>query len=157
MCYCRAMLRRARAWMLPIAGASAFLLAACGGSDDSGVAPGAPEGVSDEEYLAVLCAGAESFSDALIAQSTPDGLRAAIQAYIDALEAVTPPRDVSKWHVDYIAFLKDAESQPSLMVSGNPPIPAEPARSRLAQKESDVAECEDPLFFSPAATPTPRP
>ncbi len=134
--------------------ATVLLAAACSGGDD-GVAPGAPEGVPDEEYLAILCEGTEAFSSALIGQQTPEQLRAVITDYVADLKAVVPPRDISQWHLDYIAFLEQAESVPGLMVSGNPPMPPEPARGRLAGKERTVEACKSPIFFAPRATTTP--
>lgn len=126
------------------------LLAACGGSDN-GVVPGAPDGVSDEEYLEVLCTGSQRFAAALIAQSSPQVLRDTIGAYATEMKAVTPPRDVSQFHKDYINFLEEAEREPALMVGGNPPMPPEPARSRIASKENSVEACEDPVYFGQGA------
>lgn len=125
---------------------------ACGSKDD-GVLENAPEGVSDEEYLEVLCIGTEKFSSALVSQATPEKLREVIREYAASLRNVVPPRDVSKFHQEYIAFVESAEAQPALLVNGSPPYPPEPARSRIAGKESTVEACKNPVFFAPEPTP----
>ena len=119
---------------------------ACGGGE-KGVAPGAGEGVSDEAYLEVLCTGSQNFSAALIAQSTPEQLRAVITAYADEMEATTPPRDVSAFHKEYVAYLREAVNQPVLLANGTPPMPPQPARGRLASKENSVEACKEPIYF----------
>lgn len=130
--------------------AAALGLAACS-DGESGTLPGAPDGVSDEDYLSALCTGAEQFSSALMAQSTPEALRAVITAYADELETIVPPKDVSRFHKDYIAFLRAAQEQPVLMANGSPPEPSEPARTRLASKEHSVKACKNPVFFAAPA------
>lgn len=127
------------------------LLVACGGDSDDGIVPGAPDGVSDEKYLEVLCTGSQRFANALIAQSSPEMLRDVIAAYATEMEATIPPRDVSKFHLEYIAFLREAESQPALMVQGSPPLPPEPARGRIAAKEDSVEACKEPVYFGQGA------
>ncbi len=126
------------------------LFAACGESDD-GVVPGAPEGVSDEEYLTMLCGGSQRFAAALIAQSSPEQLRAVIATYAADMESIDPPRDVSKFHLEYIAYLREAEAEPALMVAGSPPLPPEPARGRIAAKENSVEACKEPVYFGQGA------
>lgn len=142
--------QRMRTTFLTVLLVFAALFAACGGGEE-GVAPGAQDGVSDEEYLEALCTGLQRFSAALIAQSSPEELRNVIASYTTDMEAIVPPRDVSQFHLDYIAFLQAAESEPALMVAGSPPMPPEPARSRIASKENTVEACKDPIYFGQPA------
>lgn len=148
------MLRYGSQWMrtslLAALLALAALFAACGDSD-SGIVPGAPDGVSDEEYLEALCTGSQQFSAALLAQSSPEALRDAIATYAAEMEGIVPPRDVSQFHLDFIEFLHEAEAEPALMVAGSPPLPPEPARSRIASKENSVDACEEPIYFGEGA------
>lgn len=145
-----------RTFALAVLFSFAVFAGACG-SKESGILENAPEGVSDEEYLEVLCTGTEKFSSALVAQVTPEKLREVIREYAAALRAVVPPRDVSKFHQEYIAFVESAEAQPALLVNGSPPYPQEPARSRIAGKENTVEACKNPVFFAPEPTPTASP
>jgi hypothetical protein len=129
-----------------VLGLLATLNAACSG--ESGAEANAPEGVSDKEYLAVLCGGLEQFSDALIANDGADELQKVIQAYIGQLQAVTPPRDVSKFHAEYIKFLTEAKAEPMLLAAGEPPLPPAKVRQRFTNEQRDVAECKSPTFFT---------
>lgn len=139
------MLPMARSLLLvAIAGLFALLAIAC---DDP-----SPTDVDDEAYLAVLCAGLDRFSDAIQVETEEAGIAAAIEAFIEDLEAVAPPEDLRDFHGAFIAYLEDAVDDPTSPLVVPPPLPEDDVRERLAAKESSVAECREPTFFSnPAA------
>jgi len=140
--------RRVRArWLLAAAAAAALVLAACRGGGGDGLETPAATPVGDEEYLAVICAGLDRFTDALMVAQTPDEVRAVVEEYIADLELVTPPEDVRPFHEAFIQYLRDAVDEPLALLTTPPPTPEEEVRQRLAEKERSVAECRNPTFF----------
>ncbi len=139
------MLPMARSFLLvATAGLLALLAIAC---DDA-----SPTDVDDEAYLAVLCAGLDRFSDAIQVETEEAGIAAAIEAFIEDLEAVAPPQDLSDFHAAFIEYLEDAVDDPTSPLVVAPPLPEDDVRERLAGKERSVEACREPTFFSnPAA------
>lgn len=116
---------------------------ACGGDSSSGT----KTGVSDEEYLKVLCTGLSNFSDAMISKTTAAEIGQVIKDYIAEMKKVDPPSDVKQFHQDFVKYLEDSLSDPTSLVTRKPPLPPDGARKRLAAKEPGVAECKSPTFF----------
>ncbi len=134
----------ARSFLLvATAGLLAVLAIAC---DDA-----SPTDVDDEAYLAVLCAGLDRFSDAIQVETEEAGIAAAIEAFIEDLSAVAPPRDLRDFHEAFIDYLEDAVDDPTSPLVVAPPLPADDVRERLAGKERSVEECREPTFFSSSA------
>ena len=133
-------------------------IAACGGGDDDDgdASPTVPAGdptalpreVDDEAYLAVLCSGLESFSNAINTEPTEEGISRVIVAFIEDLEAVEPPEDVRPFHLAFIGYLQEAVDDPTRPLTTEPPLPDEDVRDRLAEKERRVDECRDATFFA---------
>ena len=116
---------------------------ACGGDSRSG----ANTGVSDEEYLKVLCTGLSNFSDALLSKTTAAEIGQVIKDYIAEMKKVDPPSDVKKFHQDFVKYLEDSLAEPTSLVTRKPPLPSDSVRKRLASKEPSVPECKSPTFF----------
>jgi len=116
---------------------------ACGADTDSG----AKTGVSDEEYLKVICTGLSNFTDALLSKTTAAEIGQVIKDYIAEMKKVDPPSDVKKFHDDFVKYLEDSLSEPTSLVTRKPPLPSESVRKRLAAKEPGVPECKSPTFF----------
>jgi hypothetical protein len=117
---------------------------ACGGDSNSG----AKTGVSDEEYLKVICTGLSNFSNALLSKTTAAEIGLVIKDYIAEMKKVDPPSDVKKFHQDFVKYLEDSLSEPTSLVTRKPPLPSDSVRKRLAAKEPGVAECKSPTFFN---------
>ena len=128
---------------LALAVVATFGLAACGGAD-------APAPLSDEEYLAVLCAGLERYAVAVDTETEAAGIAVAVAAFLDDLRAVAPPPDADGFHAAFIAYLEDALDDPTRPLAVAPPLPADGVRARLAGKERAVPECREPTFLSGA-------
>lgn len=130
---------------LALAVVAAFGLAAfaCGGAD-------APAPLSDEEYLAVLCAGLERYAVAVDTETEAAGIAVAVAAFLDDLRAVAPPPDADGFHAAFIAYLEDAVDDPTRPLAVAPPLPPDEVRARLAGKERAVPECREPTFLASA-------
>ena len=118
-----------------------LLVLAC---DDSPV----PDPVADEEYLAVMCANLDRFSDAVMEATEEAEIAAVIEDFIEALEAVAPPADLRDFHEAFIEYLEEAVDDPTSPLVLAPPLPDDDVRERLADKERSVEECREPTFFS---------
>lgn len=127
---------------LALAGVAALGLAACGAD--------APAPLSDEEYLAVLCAGLERYAAAVDTETEAAGIAVAVSAFLDDLRAVAPPPDADGFHAAFIAYLEDAVDDPTRPLAVAPPLPAAEVRARLAGKERAVPECREPTFLGGA-------
>ena len=110
-----------------------------------------PTDVDDEAYLAVLCAGLDRLSDAIQVETEEAGIAAAIEAFIEDLEAVAPPQDLRDFHAAFIEYLEDALDDPTSPLVVPPPLPEDDVRERLAAREGSVEECREPTFFSDSA------
>ncbi len=134
-------------WVVALGGACvlAAAMAACGGGSDKPAA--VTPGVSDEEYLKVICSGTQGFSDALISQTTVDGIAKSIKDFIAAMNAVTPPSDLQAFHKDLLKYLDDSLKDPTSAVTRKRPQPPDKARQRLAAKEPSVPECSKVHYF----------
>ncbi|MBI5948382.1 MAG: hypothetical protein HY875_09610 [Chloroflexi bacterium] len=128
--------------LLAVAAVAVLLLAACG----SDKAP-ADNGVSDEEYLRVLCTGLDNYSDSLLGAAKPDQIAKVVQDYITAMKAVTPPKDLAPFHTAFITYLEQGFADPKALLTVSPPRPPEKVASRLVAKEPQVPECQDATFF----------
>lgn len=123
---------------------------ACGSeSKDEQATPSAPASApaSDEEYLKVVCAGTKGFSDALISQTTAEGIAKSITDFIASLKATTPPADLDSFHQALIKYLEESVSDPTSLVTRKRPQPPEKVRERLAAKEATVSECTKAHYF----------
>lgn len=127
---------------LALAVVAALGLAACGAD--------APPPLSDEEYLAVLCAGLERYAAAVDTETEAAGIAVAVTAFLDDLRAVAPPPDADGFHAAFIAYLEDAVDDPTRPLAVAPPLPAAEVRARLAGKERAVPECREPTFLGGA-------
>jgi hypothetical protein len=136
--------------MFSLASSAAALGVACGGDD--GIDPNAPEGVSDEEYLAVICLGLQQFSTALVGTADAAEIQDIIAGYITSMEAVVPPRDASEFHAEYIEFLEQARAEPLALVAAQPPLPPASVRQRFVAAEREVEACRTPTFFAAETT-----
>ncbi len=132
--------------VLVAAGLLALLAIACG---DDGPPPSP---VSDEGYLAVMCANLDRFSDAILTETEEAGIAAVIEDFIEELKAVQPPEDLREFHGAFIDYLEEAVDDPTSPLVLAPPLPEDDVRERLAGKERSVEECREPTFFgnSPA-------
>lgn len=127
---------------LALAGLFALVALAC---DDDGPPPSA---VDDEDYLAVMCANLDRFSDAILVETEAAGIAAVIEDFIAEMESVEPPSDLREFHDSFIEYLEDAVADPTSPLVLSPPLPGDEARERLAGKERSVPECREPTFFS---------
>ena len=55
---------------------------------------------------------------------------------------------------DYVGYLDNAESEPTILVTTDPPLPEGELRERLAAAEAS-ADCAYPFFARSEASPTP--
>ncbi len=106
-----------------------------------------PDPVADEEYLALMCANLDRFSDAVLEATEEAAIAAVIEDFIEALEAVEPPADLRDFHAAFIEYLEEAVDDPTSPLVLAPPLPDEDVRERLADKERSVEECREPTFF----------
>jgi len=126
----------------------AALAAACGGgSGSSSKTPTPGPGASDEQYLKVICAGTQAFSDALVSQTTTEGIAQSITDFAAALKAITPPEDLQSFHQEITKYLEDSVSDPTSLVTKKRPQPQQTVRDRLAAKELGVPECSKAHYF----------
>ena len=107
-----------------------------------------PDPVADEEYLAVMCANLDRFSDAVMEATEEAGIAGVIEAFIEELEAVEPPADLRDFHGAFIEYLEEAVDDPTSPLVLAPPLPDDDVRERLADKERSVEECREPTFFN---------
>jgi hypothetical protein len=124
------------------------LLVACGDDDDNSEAIG---GGSDEEYLRIICAGSRDFSNALVRETSVEGIGKSIEDFIANLQRADPPGDLEKFHADLLSYLQTALDDPTSLAVKPRPQPPEKARSRLAEKEDELPECEAVGYFTPPA------
>ncbi|MCL4232422.1 MAG: hypothetical protein KJ053_12655 [Dehalococcoidia bacterium] len=128
----------------------ALIGSACGGNEKDGQdTPTAPasEPVTDKEYLKVICTGTKGFSDALVSQTTAEGIAGSITGFIASLKQTTPPADLQQFHQDLIKYLEDSVSDPTSLVTKKRPQPPEKVRERLAATEAEVPECTKAHYF----------
>ncbi len=145
-------MRRALSWVLVVPLFAVLAGAACGGGDDGNNADESPttpasDPVSDEEYLKVICTGTQGFTDALISQTTAEGIAKSITDFIASLKSTTPPSDLQQFHKDIIKYLEDSVSDPTSLVTKKRPQPPDKVRDRLAAKEASVTECAKAHYF----------
>ena len=137
---------------LALAGVLGLVALACGGGngggDEPATEPPASRAVSDEGYLAAMCAGLERFSAAAQTATEAASIAAVIVDFIVALTAVEPPADLVEFHEAFIAYLEEAVDDPTRPLVVARPLPDEEPRERLAAKERSVPECRDPAFFA---------
>jgi hypothetical protein len=152
--------------LLPFAVAATMMLAACGGGDndqeptpDDADQPfmdtSAPQ-LSDTEYVAALCDGVEEWVGALNTRSTPEELREARDTLEAGVRALHPPEGAEDFQRDYVGYLDNAESEPTILVTTDPPLPEGELRERLSAAEA-TADCAYPFFARSDATPTATP
>lgn len=103
---------------------------------------------TDEAYLATICAGTSDFSNALISKTSADEIADVIRDFITEMKAANPPADLVQYNADFVKYLEDAVSDPTSLVTRNPPLPPKDVQRRLAAKELSVPECKDGTFFS---------
>jgi hypothetical protein len=137
-------MRFSRLFLL-LAVAAPLQLAASGGDDDDSNGGGTG---TDEGYLKAICTGTSDFSNALLSKTTAAEIADVIRAFITKMKAANPPADLVKYNDEFIKYLEDSVSDPTSLVTKQPPLPSDDIRKRLAAKESSVAECKDPTFFS---------
>ncbi|MXY72339.1 MAG: hypothetical protein F4Y97_04785 [Dehalococcoidia bacterium] len=107
-----------------------------------------PDPVADEEYLAVMCANLDRFSDAVTEATAEAEIAEVIEGFIEELEAVEPPSDLRDFHEAFIHYLEEAVDDPTSPLVLAPPLPDDDVRERLADKERSVEECREPTFFN---------
>jgi hypothetical protein len=112
----------------------------------SPVATGTP--LSDEAYLRVICTGTQNFSDALMSQSSPEGIAKSVRDFISSLQGVNPPADLRPFHESLLGYLQDSVDNPLELATKPRPEPEEDVRQRLAAKETGIAECEKAKYFT---------
>lgn len=142
--------------LLILAGASALLLAACGGDSSprnggGGNGGSASGGGSDEDYLRVICAGSVEFSNALVRETTVEGIARTIEEFIANLKEADPPADLTGFHQELLDYLETSLDDPTSLAVKPRPQPPEEARERLAAKEDDLPECDEVGYFTPPA------
>ncbi len=127
-----------------------LVFGACGDSKtDDPATPTLSGGTgTDEDYLAAICGGTSDFSNALISKTTADEIADVIRDFIATMKQANPPADLVQYNADFVKYLEDAVSDPTSLVTRNPPLPSKDAQRRLAAKELSVAECKDGTFFS---------
>ncbi|MGE0598011.1 MAG: hypothetical protein AB7J35_12715 [Dehalococcoidia bacterium] len=128
-----------------------FVLGACGNdnkSDETPTATLAGGTGTDEGYLAAICKGTSDFSNALISKTTADEIAGVIRDFIAQMKQANPPADLVQYNADFVKYLEDALSDPTSLVTRNPPLPSKDIQRRLAAKELSVEECKDGTFFS---------
>lgn len=149
--------------LVPVAVLGSLLLAACGGGgDDDDTTPDAGEPfmdtsvpqLNDTEYVAALCDSIEEWVDAVNTRGTVEELQEARDKLEADTRALHPPEGAEDFQRDYVQYLDNAESVPTILVTQSPPLPDGELRTRLADAEAD-AGCEFPLFTRGEATPTP--
>jgi hypothetical protein len=136
--------------------AAALFLAACGGGGGSNSTPTptptseapTPAGppLSDEEYLRVFCTGVTNYREALNTEPR-EGLVRVVEEYVASMRAVSPPADIAEFHAAFIRYLEDAVAEPTALITRQPPLPPDEARSRLADKARSIDECRYPTFL----------
>jgi hypothetical protein len=119
------------------------LFVACGDDDE----PEGPGG-SDEDYLRLICQGAQDFSNAVISKTTADEIGEVIRDFIGVMEEADPPADLRDFNDEFVRYLEDSLADPTSLLTRNPPLPDEDVQRRLAAKELTVEECKDGTFFS---------
>ncbi len=135
---------------------SVLLLVACGGGSGSnknadGNGAGGVAGGTDEDYLRIICAGSVEFSNALVRETTVEGIARTIEEFITNLEAAEPPSDLQGFHADLLDYLKTSLDDPTALAVKPRPQPPEDVRERLAQKENALPECDEVGYFTPPA------
>lgn len=128
-----------------------FMFGACGGdsSDPDPTTTSNRGGTgTDEEYLADICSGTSEFSNALLSKTTAEEIAEVIRDFIGQMKEANPPADLVKYNDDFVKYLEDSVSDPTSLVTRNPPLPPKDVQRRLAAKELSVDECKDGTFFS---------
>lgn len=141
----------ARAASLSIIAAMSVVLLACDPEDVIEPTPtpaGPTNGVSDEQYLAIICTGLDRFSSSLVQADTEDELVNVIQDYIGSLEEIVPPVGAEEFHEEFIDYLRASMDEPGELVTRPRPVPEDDVRNRMAHAEGNVEECQDLAFFA---------
>lgn len=115
---------------------AAALLAACAYSASD----------ADRDYLRAFCEAVDRFSDSL-ASSDPD---TALDEFEAALETIDPSPRMAEFHVDFLAFVRDALADPAELAAGQVPSPDPETRAALASIETEIDECWRADYFEPA-------
>lgn len=123
------------------------LTAACGDDGQGDTTPTPSNRASDEEYLRVVCSGTEGFSNALVSQTSAEGIAKSIKDFIAALKEIAPPADLDQFHKDLVKYLEDSVADPTSLITKKRPQPSDKVRDRLAQKEGTVTECAKAHYF----------
>ncbi|MGI8926846.1 MAG: hypothetical protein ACR2HN_09405 [Tepidiformaceae bacterium] len=118
------------------------LLVAC----DPNQAPD-DNGVSDKAYLAAFCTSLDHYSDTLARADDAPAIEAAMRDYIAALQAIRAPRDLARFHADFVAYVAAGLAEPSARVGRPAPRPQEKVADRIAAAEGAVDECQEASYF----------
>lgn len=140
----------ARAGSLLLIAAVSFVLFACDPGDVVEPTPTPAEatnGVSDAQYLAIICTGLDRFSSSLVQADTEDEIVTVIRDYIGSLEEVSPPVDAEEFHQEFIEYLRESMDEPGELATRPRPVPEDDVRDRMAHAERNVDECQDLAFF----------
>ena len=111
--------------------------------------------LSDTDYVAALCDGIEEWANAVNTKGTVEELAEARDKLEADTRALHPPEGAEDFQRDYVAYLETAESDPTLLIVSDPPLPDGELRTRFAAAEAD-ASCAIPLFTRgdpPSPTP----
>jgi hypothetical protein len=137
--------------LLPLA----LFAAACGGGSakSTPTASAAGPAISDEAYLKLICVGTSNVSNAVIGQTSAEGISNVIKDFRDSMKAINPPADLREFQTQFVSYLDAAVANWGVVVNQKPPVPSDSVRQRLASKEPQVPECKDPTFFDAGATP----
>ncbi len=125
-----------------------LLFAACSDSDSKStptIVAGTP--ASDDAYMTVFCTGLSNLSSALVSKPTANEIATVMKAYITELKKITPPKDLEKFHAEYIKFFEDSVNDPTSVLTRKPPAPSETVRQHYADIEQKTPACKDARFF----------
>jgi hypothetical protein len=144
--------------------AASLVLVACGGGDnDDETTPDAEQPfmdtsapqLSDTDYVAGLCDGVEGYMAAVLSKGEPE-IRAARDQFEVDVRAMHPPEGTQDFHREFVEYLSGAQSDPTLLITTDPPLPTGELRERLATAEGS-ASCQYQLFTRSDAAPTATP
>ena len=149
--------------LLPFVLAAGLLVAACGGGGDDDNTPtpdpnepfmdtSAPQ-LDDTAYVAALCEEIGAYMTVLGSKGEEE-IHAARDTFEADVRAMHPPEGADEFHRNFVDYLVGVRSDPTLVITMDPPLPTGELRGRLAEAEAE-AECEYPLFTRSDATPAP--
>jgi hypothetical protein len=149
--------------LIPFAVTAALLAAACGGDGNDDAEPtsdhnepfmdaSAPQ-LDDTAYVAALCDGVEGYM-AVIQSKGEEEVRTARQEFEAKVRSLHPPEGTEAFQRDFVAYIDGAQSDPTLLLTTDPPLPTGELRTRLADAEAG-ADCQYQLFTRSDATPAP--